>query len=304
MEKAKIIIVEDDRLMAECLEQFLLSFGHEVSGMVSSAEDAIKAVKENVPDLILMDIVLDGKMDGIEAADKICSEDDVTVVYITAYSDGERLERARKTGPFGYVIKPFEKRELEVVIAAALYKKRGEMYLKDIEKRCSFCLESFRGIIFRSDLNFMPIFVHGQIEEITGFKDNDIVSGSINLEEIIHPEERIINSAETMEKLRTVPNFSIEKECRIICQDKQVRWVKKFVQNVCDDSGKPIFIQGIVCDITKRKNVEELHSKVLNDLKNFVNMTVGRENRMIELKKEVNMLSMKLGREEPYEIIS
>ena len=108
-----------------------------------------------------------------------------------------------------------EKRELEVIIAAALYKKRGDRYLKDIENRCSFCLESFRGIIFRSDLNFMPIFVHGQIEEITGYKDNDIASGDINLEEIIHPKERIINSPETMKKLRTVPDFSIEKVIRI-----------------------------------------------------------------------------------------
>ncbi len=304
-EKVKILIVEDDRLMAECLEQFLLGFGYEVSGIVYSGEDAIKSVKENVPDLILMDIVLDSKMDGIDVAEKICSEHDVTVIYLTAYSDGDKLERARKTGPFGYVIKPFEKRELEVIIAAALYKKRDERYLKDIENRCSFCLEKFHGIIYRSDLNFMPIFVHGPIEEIAGYKGGSSLDASrINLEDMIPVEERITNLPETMEKLRTIADFSIERECRIMRQDKQVRWVRQFVKNVCDDFGKPIFLQGIICDITERKNLEEVHNKTLADLKTFVNITFIRESKMIDLKQEVNMLSVELGRKAPYDVIS
>ncbi|MEE8432422.1 MAG: response regulator [Candidatus Desulfatibia sp.] len=107
MAKAKVLIVEDDGIIAMDLESRLKSFGYSVPGIVSYGEDAVKKVEECRPDLVFMDIVLKGEIDGIEAADQIRTQFNIPVVFVTAHMDEDRLERAKLTLPFGYVIKPF-----------------------------------------------------------------------------------------------------------------------------------------------------------------------------------------------------
>jgi len=127
MTKAKILIVEDDRIVAKDIENTLKNLGFSVSSIVSSGEEAINKVKKKSPDLVLMDIVLKGEMDGIEAAKQIKERFHIPVVYLTAYADKKLLERVKITEPFGYIVKPFEERELHTTIEIALYKhKAGE----------------------------------------------------------------------------------------------------------------------------------------------------------------------------------
>jgi PAS domain S-box-containing protein len=113
----------------------LKTMGYDVSAIVSSGEEAINQIKENIPDLILMDIVIHGKMDGIQTAGQIHSIFDIPIVYLTAYADDKTLERAKITEPFGYLIKPFKERELHVTIEIALYKHEMEKKLKESERR-------------------------------------------------------------------------------------------------------------------------------------------------------------------------
>lgn len=126
MAKANILIVEDDGIVALDIDRRLKNLGYSVAAIVSSGKEAIKKVKETHPDLVLMDIVLKDEMDGIEAADKIRTQFRVPVVYLTAYADDKLLERAKITEPFGYIIKPFEGRELHSAIEIALYKHKAE----------------------------------------------------------------------------------------------------------------------------------------------------------------------------------
>ena len=130
MAKANILIVEDNLIVAEDIKNSLNSLGYSVSDIVSYGEKVIKKVEENKPDLVLMDIMLKGEMDGIEAAEQIHSRFNIPVVYLTAYTDEKLLERAKITEPFGYIVKPFEERELNTVIKIALYKHRAEEALK------------------------------------------------------------------------------------------------------------------------------------------------------------------------------
>ena len=130
MAKANILIVEDDGIVALDIGSRLKNFGYSVSATVSSGKEAIKKVKENHPDLVLMDIVLQDEMDGIEAADKIRTQFNIPIVYLTAYADEKLLDRAKLTEPFGYIIKPFEDRELHNVIEIALYKHKAESALQ------------------------------------------------------------------------------------------------------------------------------------------------------------------------------
>ena len=122
MPKEKILIVEDERVVAMDIQNRLKDLGYSVCGSASSGEDAVKKASELQPDLVLMDIVLKGKMDGIDAAGQIRERFNIPVVYLTAFSDEKTLQRARVTGPHGYILKPFDDRELRSNIEMALYK--------------------------------------------------------------------------------------------------------------------------------------------------------------------------------------
>jgi two-component system, response regulator PdtaR len=132
MEKPAIFIVEDEAIVASDIEETLKSLGYEVKGIAKSGEIALVKVKELMPDLVLMDIHLATTMDGVETAGKIHVLYDIPVIYLTAYADKALLDRAKVTEPYGYVIKPYDERELHSVIEIALYKHRIE---REIRKR-------------------------------------------------------------------------------------------------------------------------------------------------------------------------
>ncbi len=130
-ENIKILIVEDERIVAEDIQSSLQNIGYSISGVVSSGKEALKRIKEDKPDLVLMDIILKGRMNGIEAANTIRFQYDVPVVYLTAHADMNTLEKAKVTEPFGYILKPFNDGELQSTIEMALYKHRMESELKE-----------------------------------------------------------------------------------------------------------------------------------------------------------------------------
>ncbi len=131
MKTIQILVVEDEQIVANDIKMILQRLGYVVSGMASSGEDAIKKAEEINPDLVLMDIVLEGKMDGVEAASLIRYRFDIPVVYLTAYSDKKTLERAKVTEPFGYILKPFKDRDLYTTIEMALYTHKMGNMLKE-----------------------------------------------------------------------------------------------------------------------------------------------------------------------------
>ena len=122
----KIMIVEDEIITAKSEKLSLEGLGYTVSATVTSGEEAVKKAEEDKPDLVLMDIELKGEMDGIEAAGIIRTRFDIPSIFVTAYADDKLLERAKITEPFGYIIKPFEKRELHCNIEIAVCKDKAE----------------------------------------------------------------------------------------------------------------------------------------------------------------------------------
>lgn len=126
MAEGRILIVEDEHIVAMGIKKMLKSLGYTVTGIASSGEDAISKAESTFPDIVLMDIMLKGDMDGVEAAGEIKERFDIPVVYLTAYSDNKILGRVKRTEPFGYIIKPFDENDLYSNIEVALHKYRKE----------------------------------------------------------------------------------------------------------------------------------------------------------------------------------
>jgi PAS domain S-box-containing protein len=133
MNNAKILIVEDEAIIAMELESQLQSLGYEVTSIVDTGEKAIQKAEEDKPDLILMDIRIKGEMDGIDTAEVIRNRFRIPVVFSTAYLDEERIDRAKITMPFGYVLKPIQERDLKVTLEMALYVAQNDIQRKRME---------------------------------------------------------------------------------------------------------------------------------------------------------------------------
>ena len=144
-----ILVVEDEAIVAKEIQEKLQESGYAVPVIVASGKEAIKEAGRIKPDLILMDIVLEGKIDGITAADSIMGSYDIPVVYITAHADDNTVERARKTHPFGYIVKPFTQKQLNSTIKVALTQRvERQEYKTQINKLAQQIDEASDGFYF------------------------------------------------------------------------------------------------------------------------------------------------------------
>ena len=137
--------------------------------------------------------------------------------------------------------------------------KNTEKALRDSEEQYRSFLKKFRGIAYQSDMDFSPFFFHGAVEEITGYTEEEFISGEVKWDEVIHPMD--LSRLEGTHDVKCESNYSVLREYRIIRQDGQIRWIQEFIQNVCDSNGKPLYIQGILYDITERMLAEDALKK-------------------------------------------
>lgn len=122
MNNKKILVVEDEVIVAQDIVQTLTSLGYEVPGFLTTGEEAVQKSRVEKPDLILMDIMLSGEMDGVKTAEIINHEFNIPVVYLTAYSNQQVFEKAKISRPYGYIVKPFDEINLYTTIETAIYK--------------------------------------------------------------------------------------------------------------------------------------------------------------------------------------
>jgi PAS domain S-box len=171
----KILIVEDEGLVAKNIQSRLKRLGYAIVALASSGEEAIRKAEETHPDLVLMDIILEGDMDGVEAAKQIYSRFNIPVVYLTAYADDDTLRRAKITQPFGYILKPFEAKELHSVIEIALHKHKTVRKLEESERWLATTLKSIGDTVavIVADTNGLITFMNPVAETLTGWKQKN-----------------------------------------------------------------------------------------------------------------------------------
>ena len=157
--KAKILIVDDDLITSLSIKKTLEKYGFNVIGTAANADEAIHFVKAGQPNLVFMDVNLRGSIDGIETSEKIKELADVPIIFITAYSDHATIERAKKTGPYGYLIKPFDSNELYAAVTTTLYKH-------SVEKRMIESEERFRLLFEKAPVPYQSLDAEGRIMQL------------------------------------------------------------------------------------------------------------------------------------------
>ncbi len=313
MKNVKIVIVEDEAIVAKDLRNRLQKFGYIVSGIASSGQEAINKSLEFCPDLVLMDIRLKGIMDGIEAAHEIHKYLDIPIIYLTAYADDKTLDRAKVTEPFGYLLKPFKERELQINIEIALTKHHLEKQLKTHQKWLTTLLNSISDGVISSDFEELITFMNPVAESLTGWKQEEACGK--NSSEVFN-----IAHGETHEPIESPITKVLQQGTVVGLPAETILISRNGAEIPIDDSAAPIKddqdrITGAVLifrDVTERKQAMEARQKQveqeqlleqlaeINELKNeFLNL-LSHELRspLSNMKVMIQMLQLSITPEE------
>jgi PAS domain S-box-containing protein len=257
-ESVAILIVEDEKIVAMDIAGSLKSVGYEVSGIVASGKEAIDQVEQNPPDLILMDIRIKGDIDGIQTAEIIQTHHDIPIVYLTAYADDNTLSRAKITVPYGYIIKPFDKKTAHTMIEMALYKSRMERKIKENERWLSKTLQYSGDAMIATDAHGNIKLMNRIAEFETGWK-SDVATGR-NISEILKltkednkeviedPISLLYNNGDDQEITKTAVLTDKEKK------DKLISGIASLIK---DDKNNTTGMVIVFQDITKQRNIEK-----------------------------------------------
>jgi PAS domain S-box-containing protein len=258
MTSARIMIVEDENVVALDIQSRVESLGYSVVATVRSGEKAIEKVAQTRPDLVLMDIRLKGALDGIQAAGHIHARFDIPVIYLTAYADQETLQRAQVTEPYGYILKPFEVRELHSSIEMALYKHETEKKLKENERWLGAILKSIGDAVMVTDERGQIKFMNPVAEVLTGWRQSEAKGqdpGAVF--RIIHEETRWPVDSPIMQALRGGQAVNLPGGTLLISRDGREIPIDDSVAPVRDEKGRITGCVLVFRDITERKRAEE-----------------------------------------------
>ncbi|KPK02638.1 MAG: hypothetical protein AMK71_01575 [Nitrospira bacterium SG8_35_4] len=254
MSKANIMIVEDEWIIADDLRKCLEGMDYRVSSVAASGEEALSIIEMDRPDLVLMDIILGEKMNGIEAAESIRSRFNIPHIFITDKSDQGMLDKAKETEPYGYLLKPFDDQKLHAAIEMALYKFRMEAKRKESEERFKKLVETTSDWIWEVDENAVYTYVSPRIRDILGYAPEEVLGMKpfdfMPKEEAKRVADFLGSVAASHKEFEGLENVNLHKDGSSV---------------ILETSGVPIFdgdgafrgYRGIDRDITDRKRTEE-----------------------------------------------
>ncbi|MEK7433181.1 MAG: response regulator [Cyanobacteriota bacterium] len=292
----KILIVEDQNIVALDLQNSLEKLNYEVSGIAFSGVSAIKKVQETKPDLVLMDITLKGEMDGISTADEIKKRFDIPLIYITAYADEGTLQRAKLTEPFGYIIKPFEEKDLHRMIELALQKSKSEKELKNSEYSLKSTINSFDYGIFKIDKYGYVTFANNYLLNIIEYDEYDIIGRKISKVLDLLKIERDID----IDNKIILENNKYPKKIQLISKSGEIKLLSQKVLYDTDPkgsySGLTVILEKIENNIFNKNNkilsqidfLTKIESNTSNDILNILTGILGNLHLVINETKSVN----------------
>lgn len=179
MSETRVLIVEDEKIIALDLQRRVERFGYQVVGLVSNYEDAVAAAADTAPDIILMDIMLSGERDGVDAALAIRERENTPIIFLTAYADARTVERVKRAEPVGYVLKPFKERELQTTLEIAIYKSRIDSELREQQELFSALLASISDGLIAFDETCSLRFANPVAETLAGIDAETHIGGDV-----------------------------------------------------------------------------------------------------------------------------
>jgi hypothetical protein len=248
----RILVVEDESVIASDIRMRLRDMGYEVVAIASSGEEAVRRAIELRPDLVLMDILLQGRMDGIEAAGRIRLSADIPVIYLTAYANDDLLQRAKITEPFGYIIKPFEDTELRFSIEMALFKHGAEQELRSRNEFITNILNSLTHPFYVIDVSNYRIVLANPAANLGG------ASPEVPCYAVTHHRDTPCGGAEhpcTIEEVKRTGR-AVTLEHTHFDKDNNRRDVEVHGYPIFDREGKIVQVIEYTIDITERKKLE------------------------------------------------
>ncbi len=250
---ARIMIVEDEAIVAAELKQKLEDLNHQVVAIVSRGKEAISTANKLRPDLILMDIVLKGKINGIESVKQIQKNLDVPIIYVTAYADKKTLEQAKTTTPFGYIIKPFQTEHIRSTVEIALYKHRMDQKLKENEAWFRILFDFAPDAYYLNNLE--GIFIDGNkaAEKLLGYRKKELIGKNLKEIGLLLP----CYLSKEIENLGKNKNMKPTGPDEFVLNKKDGKTVNVEVKTYPVTINNEILILGIARDVTERKKSEE-----------------------------------------------
>lgn len=262
----RVWIVEDESIVAMDLKSRLESRGYEVLGISGSGEDAVEKIRLHKPDIVLMDIVLKGDMDGIAASGIIKEELGIPVVYLTAYADTKTLERAKQTEPYGYIIKPFKESDVITTLEIALYKASMERKLRESDRWIRTMIQSTGEGIIATDTQGLVKFMNPVAEMLTGYKEKDVIGEPASEIFPLTMEGPGTSSLDPVtEALDDEVSLTSDEDERIIltAKDGTERYVGYIASPIKDDRKKLMGAVLAFRDLTEHIHMEEMVKRVV-----------------------------------------
>lgn len=287
----KILVVEDETIVAADLKDKLTRLGYHVIGTTRRGEEAVRIASAERPALVLMDIVLAGEMDGIEAADRICETRNVPIVFLSAHSDSETLRRATATGPFGYLLKPFNERELETHIKMALYRYSIEEKLHEKEERLRLAIDAAQMALWDWNMVSKRATWAGHYGELFGRIPDAIQDTYEGFLSLVHEDDRKQVSIAMQRALEDGAPYA--SKFRVRWPDQSIHWLEWWGEVFRDEHNRPVRMVGMLQDITRSRDVEEALRRLTGELERRVadrtDELVRSEGRLRALSKDLNL---------------
>ena len=255
MNNIKILIAEDEQIVAKNIEKRLTADGYQVVASVSTGEDAIEKAKLYSPDIILMDIKLKGKIDGIETADILRRNFQLPVIFLTSYADEETFQRAKSTEPFGYLIKPFDNKELNRVVELALYKNKIYQELLETKMRFEIAIKAGNMGVWEFWPTEKKYFSDNNLKALYHFNPNELTDSLDDWSALVYKDDRELMSSAFNNFLKS-KGREFKLEHRIYRKDGSIGWVVDHGLLFEADNEKPLRLIGTTTDITERKEAE------------------------------------------------
>ena len=256
----QIFVVEDDAIICEDLRRTLERLGYAMLGSARSGVEAVLAIEERRPDLILMDIKLGGRMDGIQTTAAIRKRWNLPVIYLTSHSDDATLSRAKETGPHGYLLKPFNERDLRTAIEVALRKHDLELKLLERERWFATTLESVGDAVIATDRDGFVTFMNAVAEKVTGWTRQDAKGKKVTeVLKVVDARGQPLASAPDQAEQTEQGEFKVELPTGARLQDRSgtPKEVDDSVAPILDDQGNVLGTVVVFRDITQKKRLEQ-----------------------------------------------